>query len=279
MTISSAGSVAGQGNLIAYHGASGVAIEADASVGNSVLGNRIFDNGDPGPDDLGLDGSGGYVQLPSFDLGGALTIEAWVRLDHVPEAGTTLVDLGGASSGYDITLNWADDSGHMSFGANGYYAGTDGYFRPGWQSMTTSAAFPEGRWVHVAATVNSYGDGSIYWDGQLVSLGVVSVPFDWTRANQYLARSDASSFSAFNGGLADVAIWSGARTADQIGQDMATVATGGEPGLIAFYPLDDGSGTVARDRSPNHYDGTLASTARQFLRGTLRTRASPRPST
>src|SRR5262249_40455356 len=36
-----------------------------------------------GHEALRFDGSGGYVRLPSFTLGGALTLEAWVKSDDV----------------------------------------------------------------------------------------------------------------------------------------------------------------------------------------------------
>src|SRR5262249_1025561 len=37
--------------------------------------------------------------------------------------------------------------------------------------------------------------------------------------------------------------------------------TGNEPGLVLYYPIDEGSGSTAFDSTANHYDGTLTSTS------------------
>ena len=60
----------------------------------------------------------------------------------------------------------------------------------------------------------------------------------------------------------DVAIWSGARTADEITQDMANPPGGSEPGLLAYYPLDPTHGLTAVDQSTNHRDGGLGEARR-----------------
>ena len=65
---------------------------------------------------------------------------------------------------------------------------------------------------------------------------------------------------AFVGQIDDVRIWSVARSADEVRQDMTTAPTGTEPGLVADYPFDEGQGLTAHDLTPNHNDGTLAGT-------------------
>src|SRR5262249_9815890 len=56
---------------------------------------------------------------------------------------------------------------------------------------------------------------------------------------------------------ADVSIWSIARTPDEIRQDMTDAPSGSEPDLEAYYPLDEGQGSIVHDASSHHRDATL----------------------
>jgi hypothetical protein len=222
-------------------------------VGNRILGNAIFGNGaDVLGHALGFDGTGSYVQLPSFPLGGAITVEAWVESENVYANYARVVDFGVPFGGSNIILNWVGTSGQMSWGINDQSGG--------WQSIQTSAVFPQGQWVHVAATVDAQGNGAIYWDDQLVAAGFVGVPPVESRPDQYVAQSNWSSDSALSGAIGDVQIWSVARTADEIRGDMTAALAGNEPGLVAYYKFDERQGTTARDATPNQRDATLATT-------------------
>jgi hypothetical protein len=75
-----------------------------------------------------------------------------------------------------------------------------------------------------------------------------------------VARSNFPADSFFQGSIEDLHIWNSALSASQIQRDMNQV-TGNEPGLVLDYPLDEGQGNTAYDRTANHYNGTLTSTA------------------
>ncbi|WP_428268295.1 LamG domain-containing protein [Haliangium sp.] len=53
------------------------------------------------------------------------------------------------------------------------------------------------------------------------------------------------------GGLAHVRLWNEALSADEIATISKLAATGNEPELLGCWPLDEGSGVEARDRSPH----------------------------
>ena len=55
----------------------------------------------------------------------------------------------------------------------------------------------------------------------------------------------------------EVRIWSDARTATEIRENMCKNLTGNEDGLLAYYSFDNSSGTTLQDFSGNGYDGTL----------------------
>ena len=69
-----------------------------------------------------------------------------------------------------------------------------------------------------------------------------------------------SGWNGFIGQIADVRIWTVARTDAQVKQDRTMAPAVNEPGLEADYPLDDGQGLTAHDLTSNHNDGTLAGT-------------------
>ena len=106
---------------------------------------------------------------------------------------------------------------------------------------------------------------TLYLDGQLVGsvLGIASRPRrqlrpDRDRDTRDDWPADTRGWYGFVGQIDDVRIWSVARSAGEISQDMTTAPSGTEPGLEADYPFDEGQGLTAHDQTPNHNDGTLA---------------------
>lgn len=53
--------------------------------------------------------------------------------------------------------------------------------------------------------------------------------------------------NGFGGALDEVRLWSHARTLAQLREGAARTLAGGEPGLAAYFPLDEGGGRTARD--------------------------------
>ncbi|MDP1877937.1 MAG: hypothetical protein Q8M17_10335, partial [Actinomycetota bacterium] len=51
----------------------------------------------------------------------------------------------------------------------------------------------------------------------------------------------------FHGSIADVSVWNTALTQQQVQAAQFTSLTGNESGLVAYFPLNDGSGTTAAD--------------------------------
>lgn len=57
--------------------------------------------------------------------------------------------------------------------------------------------------------------------------------------------------------ISDVRVWNYARTAQQIKDSMNTELTGSESGLIGYWKLNEGQGSVIGDSSPSGSDGTI----------------------
>jgi hypothetical protein len=259
------GATAAAGNLITDNLGPGVTVEGDASVGNQVTANRIFANDvspTPQPSEmLQFDGSS-YVRLPGGLVSGATapnqgsdrTIEAWFQTTS-----------GGVILGYQNS----DPSANQASGAPLLYIGSDGKLYgtlSGASPISSGVPVDDGRWHDVALVNNYFHETTLYLDGQLVGSGSSG---SWLAPGSsfyqigtgYTNSSDPAApggWYGFRGQIADVAIWTVARSAGEIPQDMTTAPTGSVPDLRAYYPFDEGGGLTAHDLSLNHDDATLA---------------------
>ncbi len=66
-----------------------------------------------------------------------------------------------------------------------------------------------------------------------------------------------SGSTFFPGQIDEVRVWSVARTAEQIREDMCKTLTGNEAGLSAYYRLDQIDGLTTYDLTSNANNGTL----------------------
>ena len=171
----------GQGNLIAYSTGSGAVVDGNDSLGNQFSANRIFSTGH----DLRFDGSGNYVQLPSFPVGGSLTFEAWVESDDVHAGWSRIFDFSDGPGNHELDLDWYWTTGTMSMGVQDQ--------DNNWTGLGTSAVFPQGQWVHVAVTIDDQGNSVIYWNGVQEAAATVAVPQVLSRTQMYLGLSPWSS--------------------------------------------------------------------------------------
>lgn len=126
-------------------------------------------------------------------------------------------------------------------------------------------SFSDGQWHHCAATwESSTGQIKLYKDGQSVfsktvskniflrSLGAVVIGQEQDKMGGSFELSDA-----FQGQLSEVRIWDRIRTAEEIQTLMGQRCTGQEEGLVACWPLDEGAGKIANDKTSNAKHGTI----------------------
>lgn len=125
-----------------------------------------------------------------------------------------------------------------------------------------------GKWTHIACVFDN-GYTTVYFDGKKVldgaSSGRSSVTWgaygdDKTEVSGryfWLSYSYASD-RYLDGEMAEVRIWDHCLTEEEINADthFYTVDPASD-GLIAYWKLDDGAGTILKDSSPNGNDLTL----------------------
>lgn len=163
----------------------------------------------------------------------ALTVEAWV---YVLGDGFVLFQGNRRSAQYEMSIS----SNKLIVAVR-----NDGF------SAVLSAPLPAattgGSWHHLAFalrsdSVTTYVDGVAH-ENKLP----FKFAFDKLRTNLTIGRQMRVGYS-FKGELAEVRIWSVARSAQQINAACFTRLSGGEAGLVAYFPLSEGTGHSISER-------------------------------
>ena len=191
---------------------------------------------------LRFDGSGDYVSVPDdpdLDLVQNYTLEAWIQ----PE---TFGWLNGVISKYHTPA------------ANGYV------LRLKSQAPYTGISFDEretnngilssGQWYHLAA-VKEGTQRRLYINGVSESLSGSALNTS-SNSNPLRFGSDYGG-RYFNGKIDEIRLWSIARTQDEIVSSMNVSLNGDEPGLVAYYNFNEGSGNQIIDQTGNNHNGSI----------------------
>ncbi|MDJ0865123.1 MAG: Ig-like domain-containing protein [Myxococcota bacterium] len=173
---------------------------------------------------------------------GAITLEAWVKVQAVAtdvhsqtRAPIVAKGIGGQ---WEYALYVLDG---LSAQINVWTCGGAGHASADGGTLTI------GQWHHVAGTYQEDGATRIYVDGELVgerfsqsSTGACN----GTRPILLGSREDGQYLDAV---IDDVRVWNVERTPEAVRTSRSLSLTGGEPGLIAHWKLDEGTGTQVVD--------------------------------
>lgn len=200
---------------------------------------------------LGFNGTNAFVDLGNpraLSFSGDVTVEAWIR----PLA----------SDGFRNILA----HGH-TFNPNGelFLRIHNGRYEVGsWdgRDYATSAPMPEedlGEWVHLAGTY----DGTrwrLYRNGEEVAStpaprGIFRVDAPWA-----IGARGGGTERFFQGEVRDVRLWNITRTGEEIRAGMEQPPREDAFGLVGHWPLDEGRGGLARDRTARGSHGALRNT-------------------
>jgi hypothetical protein len=189
---------------------------------------------------LSFNGQNTYIDLgepPALDFTGNVTVEAWVRVRNTGGFHNIL------AHGYTL-----DPPAELLFRvlAGSYQVGS-------WNGVdhTVSAPIPPedaGQWVHLAGVY----DGThwrLYRNGKELAsrpdpVGVVEVRGPWA-----IGARGGGTERFFDGDIAQVRLWKVARTPEQIQEDMRREPKDDAEGLVGSWPLSEGRGAIAGDRS------------------------------
>lgn len=185
--------------------------------------------------------TGEQALLPITGLGAGdslerLTVELWFK---AAGDGGLLFNLGGGS----VALRVNPAAGRLTL-----------------QLSAVSTDLPANqladRWRHVAVTYNADGIGAtVYLDGEVIGTAPLADPPARSVASLVLGGGE------FFGTLADVRLWSSARTQSQIAANRSQRLTGNEPGLERYWPLNDDGDTQFLDEVASTDVGVRGTTA------------------
>jgi hypothetical protein len=184
----------------------------------------------------------------------AITFEAWVR----PFGSGTI------ASQYD-NFNAGNSNFFIRRESNDFLTITGN----GTNIIVSNSSLPYGLWSHVAVVFeHSIGQNKtkLYINGVLNRAGDLNYNSANGDRNLYLGHLTAGGATAdyFSGMLDEVRFWQGERSEAEILANLTTELAGNEAGLLAYYPLNEGTPaqdnsaiTNVLDQSGNNNHGTL----------------------
>lgn len=185
-----------------------------------------------------FNGSNEYGRIPAISFNNkSFTVEYWLKRDAGTEG--TVFSKGAGSDKFEIAFN-ADETMDISLGTA--VLNVD-------PSVIYTTVMPVNTWHHWAVSYDNVNNQvSIYGDDKLL-LTQSNISFSPRNAeNAYLARSiDGSNYLAAQ--INELRIWEGTRTLSESVEYMSQTLTGNELGLYAYWPMDEGNGVLAMDKS------------------------------
>lgn len=204
---------------------------------------------------LWFDGRDDYVSFPAMNLdcSQGLTVEAMVRWSSFPSF-ARIIDFGTGAAADNILLANVGASKDLTLSI---------YVQSQERRIAAAGMLAADTWIHVAATIAPSGQATLYKDGQPVASGQAQLPRNLLRTLNYAGKSNWSNDGYFHGQLTELRIFGLVRTQSEIAATQRRPLVGNEPGLLAYWPTDEGTGTTILDRSGRGLHGTLHGAAWQ----------------
>jgi len=198
---------------------------------------------------LSLNGSGDFIaSLQSVSGPQEFSIGLWFKTTS--QNGGRLIGFGSSQSNASPLLDR-----HL-------YLGTDGMVRFGvfgdtYRVIAGAPACNDGRWHHAMGTFSTNGM-QLYVDGIQVAANSIINPGGTNQAFGYSGYwrlgwdsmanwPGASANSYFGGSIAEAQVWSTALTPAQVAAILPCPSSGNESGLVTYYRLDEGGGSIVAD--------------------------------
>ncbi|MEB3826078.1 LamG domain-containing protein, partial [Phormidium sp. CCY1219] len=201
---------------------------------------------------LSFDGVNDWINVPdSTSLRiQDYTVEVWIKPELVPNETWNGI-VGKAGRNYNIWLYYEGCILHRFHNAASTDSGTP-------DTPHKSVTWKE--WNHIAIS-NDGTTAKTYINGEVKAKGPAGGTSIADNTNLCMGRQLDGTYPRdyYKGYMAEVRIWNRARSADEIKATMNQRLAGNEPGLVAYWPFDEDTGTVATDKTSNGNNGTIAS--------------------
>ncbi len=228
---------------------------------------------------LQFDGDNDQVEIEGtseIHLDSSFTIEAWIRPTSWGEGETGY----GRVVDKDSYILYLHGTGFPQYNKNSLLISLD--HSNGTRSVhnTPADSIKLNEWQHVAATYDNNSDVKLYINGIQQPL---SVPFD--QASGPLKKGDKNILlgesggqaRAFEGAIDELRIWNWERPGNEIASSRDETLDGTQEGLLIYFPMSEGQGSLLRNRASFQYEGTIAGAI--WIRGIISGNSPPIPTT
>lgn len=206
-----------------------------------------------------FDGRDNYVELPpaSIPSGNAITCSFWAwGGDGLPKA-NSVIEAWSANKQRVLNVHLIWDNSYIFFDCGNIGGNFDSYDRI---MKPINVADCKGKWSHWAFTKDATaGEMKIYLNGSLWHQETgKTMPIPPTAS----ARLGSSLHGqCYSGLLAEVQLWNRSLTQAEIQHNMQHRLVGNQPGLVSYWPLNEGEGKVVHDRTGNGNHGAIQGNA------------------
>ena len=201
---------------------------------------------------LNFDGIADSVDMGStgdLQISGALTYEVWIKTTQTQGfilGKRNSSDLGDLASNIEL-----DGTGKIQ---GLVYDGIAGF--P--DVIQSNVAVNDGEWHHVAFVFEPSVALRLYIDGVLdKTFGISSTNINGASYPFRVGKYPTSSSVFFDGEMDEIRVWNDVRSDAEIFDNLYHDLKGDESNLVAYYPMDENSGTKLVDRSVNTNDGDI----------------------
>ncbi|OFY74062.1 MAG: hypothetical protein A2265_02730, partial [Bacteroidetes bacterium RIFOXYA12_FULL_33_9] len=193
---------------------------------------------------LDFNATADYAVIPNnvaMNMSGNLTIEMKIKVSDF-------------SSRHYLLDKWYSGEGRISVETDGtlhYYYGCCDTYCSTWQSLSSVQSIPLNEWTHIAI-VRDNTNNTLTWYINGVKTVQTIVKYTSIQTTKNILIGNMHS-----GEIDEIRIWNRARSASELIADKNILLLGLEPGLIAYYNMDNGRGLVLEDKTNNGFDGYL----------------------
>lgn len=191
------------------------------------------------------------IDKAAFDLGASFTLAAWVKLESGSQA--ALIDTGRSGSYCGPFGLQVGQFGQLVLTIRG---GEGNLKCEPKVTLSADSPLPVGQWIHVAATTDG-ATASLFAAAAGSKSAKVKAVDPYKPIHDVWFGSEDGPNLGVKGNMANVAIWNRALTYQEVSAAMNRLPAD-RSGLLGYWMLNEGEGSVARDLSGKGHHGRIS---------------------